>query len=168
MVSRKYGSAWPIPSAPIAIGRTAEIYAWGEGRILKLLRPGFPPGLIKQEEAITSAVYQAGLAALIIYAVVEVNGRPGIVYARIDGPSLLEAKQRRPFRLREHAAQLARLHAAIHTHTYSPAPEDAPGQKKILASLHLSLPGLLSIGHARSPGRSASLADRPGSSENTI
>jgi thiamine kinase-like enzyme len=122
-----------ISGKPIAAGRTAEIYAWGEGRILKLLRPGFPPHLIRQEEAITTAIYQAGIAAPRIYEVVEVYGRPGIVYERIDGPSLVGKIERFPFRLREHAALLARLHASIHTHTYSPAPADAPKQKKILA-----------------------------------
>jgi aminoglycoside phosphotransferase (APT) family kinase protein len=122
-----------ITDKPIAVGRTAEIYAWGEGRILKLLRPGFPTYLIQQEEVITTAIYQAGIAAPKIYAVVEVNGRPGIVYERIDGPALIEHIQRFPFRLREHAALLARLHAAIHTHIYSPAPKEATKQKKILA-----------------------------------
>lgn len=122
-----------ISSKPIAVGRTAEIFAWEEGRILKLLRPGFPPSLIQQEQAITSAIYQAGIAAPKIYALVEVNGRPGIVYERINGPSLMGKMERALFRMREYAALLARLHASIHSHTYSPAPEDAPVQKKILA-----------------------------------
>ncbi len=122
-----------IPVKPIAVGRTAEIYAWGDGRILKLLRPGFPPGLIKQEEVITTAIYQAGIPAPKIYDVVKINGRPGIVYERIEGPSLTENIERYPFRLRKYAALLARLHAAIHTHTYSRTTEGAPIQKKILA-----------------------------------
>lgn len=122
-----------ISSKPIAFGRTAEIYAWGEGRILKLLRPGFPANLIQQEEAVTTAIYQAGISAPKIYEVVEVNGRPGIVYERIDGPSMIEDLERHPFRLREHAALLARLHSGIHTYTYSPVPEGAPRQKMILA-----------------------------------
>jgi len=122
-----------ISGKPIAVGRTAEIYAWGEGRILKLLRSGFPPSLIQQEEAFTKAITQTDLPAPKIYEVVEIDGRPGIVYERIDGPSLLEHMQRSPLRLRKHAALLARLHAAIHSHTYSPAPQDAPKQKTILA-----------------------------------
>jgi len=122
-----------ISGKPIAEGRTAEIYAWEEGTILKLLRPGFPPGLIQQEEAITTAIYQAGIAAPKIHGLVEVNGRPGIIYERIDGPSLIEFMERHPFRLREHAALLARLHADVHTHTFPDAPEGTPRQKKILA-----------------------------------
>lgn len=122
-----------LPGKPIAVGRTAEIYAWGEGRVLKLLRPGFPPGLIPQEEAITSAVHQAGIPTPQIYEVVEVDGRPGIVYERIDGSSLLGVLEKHPLRLREQAARLASLHAGIHTHTYKNAPPGSPLQKKILS-----------------------------------
>jgi len=122
-----------ISDTPIAEGRTAELYAWGEGRVLKLLRPGFPAALIQQEQAITAAICQAGIAAPKIYELLEVDGRPGIVYERIDGPSLLGTMQRSPLRLRAHAALLARLHASVHAHVYSPAPEGAPRQKAILA-----------------------------------
>jgi hypothetical protein len=34
---------------PLAAGRTAEIYLWEEGFILKLIRPGFPAHLADQE-----------------------------------------------------------------------------------------------------------------------
>ncbi len=122
-----------ISGKPIAVGRTAEVYAWGEGRILKLLRPGFPPYLIQQEQVITTAIYQMGIAAPKIYAVVEVDGRSGIIYERIDGPSLLGTMEGQLFGLWKYAALLARLHASIHAHTFSPAPDDAPRQKKILA-----------------------------------
>lgn len=115
------------------MGRTAEIYAWGDGRILKLLRPGFHPGLIKQEELITTAIYQAGIAAPKIYGVIEVKGRPGIIYERIDGPSLIEMMERHPLRLREYAKMLAKLHANIHKIKYPNPPEGSPMQKKILA-----------------------------------
>ena len=119
-----------LPGKPIAEGRTAEIFAWENGCILKLLRPGFPPGLIEQEERITSAIVQAGIAAPKTGGLVVVNGRPGILYERIDGPSLSGLMQQRPFRLRQHAELLARLHIALHTHTIA----GLPRQKVILAS----------------------------------
>jgi uncharacterized protein (TIGR02172 family) len=122
-----------INTQPIAVGRTAEIFAWEDGRILKLLRPGFPPGLIQQEQVITTAVGQAGIAVPKIYGVIEVDGRPGILYERIDGPSLTRNIERYPFRLKAHAALLATLHASIHTHIVSHPPEDSARQKKILA-----------------------------------
>jgi Ser/Thr protein kinase RdoA (MazF antagonist) len=118
-----------LPGKPIAVGRTAEIFAWEDGRILKLLRPGFPPHLIEQEERITSAVVQAGLPAPKTCGLIEVNGRPGILYERIDGPSLTGVMVQQPLRLREHAELLARLHAALHTRTIA----GLPRQKDILA-----------------------------------
>jgi uncharacterized protein (TIGR02172 family) len=122
-----------ITGKPIAVGRTAEIYAWGEGRILKLLRPGFPAGLIHQEQTVTAAIVQAGIAAPKIYELIEVDGRPGIVYEWIDGPSLTATMERNPFRLREHAATLARLHASIHKYVYSQDTHGEIRQKTILA-----------------------------------
>jgi Ser/Thr protein kinase RdoA (MazF antagonist) len=116
-------------SQPIAVGRTAEIYAWEDGRILKLLRPGFPPLLIKQEERITSAIVQAGIAAPKIGGLIEVNGRPGILYERIEGSTLTGLIEQHPLGLRRHAELLARLHAALHTYTVA----GLPRQKDILA-----------------------------------
>jgi uncharacterized protein (TIGR02172 family) len=114
---------------PIAEGRTAEIFAWEAGRILKLLRPGFPPSLIQQEERITSAILQAGIPAPRIYGLIEVNGRPGILYERIDGPALTGLIEQHPLGLRKHAELLARLHVELHTHTIA----GLPRQKQILA-----------------------------------
>ena len=113
---------------PIAEGRTAEIFAWEDGRVLKLLRPGFPPSLIEQEERITSLIVQAGIPAPKIYGLIEVDGRPGILYERIDGPSLTGLIEQHPLRLRKHAELLASLHAALHTHTVA----GLPRQKDIL------------------------------------
>jgi uncharacterized protein (TIGR02172 family) len=118
-----------LSTKPIAEGRTAEIYAWEDGCVLKLLRPGFPPHLIEQEERITSAIVQAGIAAPKIFGLIEVNGRPGIVYERIDGPALIGLIEQYPLWLRKHAELLARLHAELHTHTVA----GLPRQKDILA-----------------------------------
>ncbi|MCL4506061.1 MAG: phosphotransferase [Chloroflexi bacterium] len=118
-----------LSSKPIALGRTAEIYAWDDGCILKLLRPGFPHLLIEQEERITSAIVQAGIAAPKIGGLIEVNGRPGILYERIDGPALTGLIEQHPFGMRRYAELLARLHAALHMHTVA----GLPRQKAILA-----------------------------------
>jgi hypothetical protein len=36
-------------------GRTAEIYAWGEGQVLKLFVPGWPDEAITRESAVLTA-----------------------------------------------------------------------------------------------------------------
>jgi hypothetical protein len=40
-----------IQRPPLAVGRTAEIYPWGEKQVVKLFRPGMPPGMAEKEAA---------------------------------------------------------------------------------------------------------------------
>jgi len=61
------GSGYNIPvptlSKPIALGRTAEIHAWGDGRILKLYRDGFPPGDAEYELRLARPAHPGKAAA---------------------------------------------------------------------------------------------------------
>jgi len=45
---------------PIALGRTAEIYAWEEGYIIKLFRDWMPATSVDYEARMARAVYAAG------------------------------------------------------------------------------------------------------------
>jgi len=99
---------------PIAEGRTAEIYAWGEGRVLKLYRPEFPPVLAEREALLGAALQAAGLPVPALGERVEVAGRQGLVFERVDGPDLLDALARRPWLAWRYARQLADLHLAVH------------------------------------------------------
>ena len=67
------------------MGRTAEIYPWGEKQVVKLFRPGMSPGMAEKEAATGRIVAEAGVGAPPVGDVVTVEGRPGIVYGRIDG-----------------------------------------------------------------------------------
>jgi tRNA A-37 threonylcarbamoyl transferase component Bud32 len=98
----------------IGIGRTAEVYAWGEGQVLKLYRPDIPRAWAAREAEIGRIVSEAGLAAPAFVDVVELEGRPGIVYERIAGPSMLDALSRRPWTLLPSARQFASVQAAMH------------------------------------------------------
>lgn len=73
----------------IGEGRTAEIFAWGEYDVLKLLRPGFPPEMAAHEAEIAQIISSAGTISPAFRGLVTVDGRAGIVYERLDGPSLL-------------------------------------------------------------------------------
>src|SRR6478752_2749091 len=103
-----------LPGAAI-IGRgfTADVYAWGDGRVLKLFHPG-APDRPEREYRVTRAVHAAGLPAPAVYELVEVDGRAGIVFERVDGPSLFEYVQARPWKLWWAIRRLAELHAQIH------------------------------------------------------
>jgi len=110
----------------IGKGRTADVYAWGEGRILKLYQGWMPIGGVAQEFAITNAAQAAGVPAPAAYGLVEVEGRHGIVFERITGVSLLSELQAKPGRLFAIARQLGELHAQIHAVR---APDNLPTQR---------------------------------------
>lgn len=99
---------------PIAVGRTAEIFAWGEGRVIKLTRPDFPPYLADQEWRNALAAWQLGARAPKPIELLEINGRRGVVFERIQGPNLIQSLLRNPFYLVGYARLLARQQAALH------------------------------------------------------
>lgn len=99
---------------PIALGRTAEIYAWQNATILKLFHEWFSLDDIQYEMAINRAVHVSGLPVPEVGEVVQVNGRYGLIYERVDGIPMMTALQQRPWRLFGYARQLAGLHARMH------------------------------------------------------
>jgi len=98
----------------IGKGLTAQVYAWGDGRVLKLFESWRPGAKVEKEFAITRAVHAAGLPAPAVYELVEVEGRKGIVFERVDGRSMFEQVVARPWQLFVAARQLANLHAQLH------------------------------------------------------
>jgi len=101
----------------IARGRTAEVYEWGEGRVLKLLFDWCPPEWARQEAERAAVVTAAGLPAPPCHGTVDVDGRKGIVFERIEGQSMLTLIGRRPWRAFAEARRMAALHADIHAHS---------------------------------------------------
>jgi Ser/Thr protein kinase RdoA (MazF antagonist) len=72
----------------LAEGRTAQVFAYGEGRVLKLDRPEWN-GLSDFEATMLAALADAGLPVARQHGTVTVDGRSGVVLDRIDGPALL-------------------------------------------------------------------------------
>ena len=100
---------------PIAVGRTAEIYAWSDRFILKLIRPGFPAYLADQEWKYADAAWRLGARAPKPVEILDVEGRRGVVFQRLDGSTLSRHMQRSLHRLGEYARLLARLHVELHS-----------------------------------------------------
>jgi Ser/Thr protein kinase RdoA (MazF antagonist) len=73
----------------LAEGRTAEIYAYGEGRVLKLDRPEWN-GLSAFEATVLGALAEAGLPVARQHGTDTVDGRSGVILERVDGPPLLQ------------------------------------------------------------------------------
>ena len=102
-----------LPAALIAEGRTAEIYPWDDHHVLKLYRDWCPPDWVEYEARIARAVYAAGVPSPAAGEIMEVNGRRGLIYERLDGISMLQDLNRRPWMLFKHARSLAELQVEI-------------------------------------------------------
>ncbi|MGD8793180.1 MAG: phosphotransferase [Anaerolineae bacterium] len=105
----------PRLGEPIARGRTAEIYAWGEGQILKLFHDWFDEAAIDYESRLARAVHRTGLPVPAVGEIIEFEGRRGLIYERVDGPTMLAQLVSRPWRLAGSARCLAQLHAEMHS-----------------------------------------------------
>ncbi|HZV35551.1 MAG TPA: phosphotransferase [Verrucomicrobiae bacterium] len=108
----------------LASGLTAEVFSWGNGRVLKLFFPWMPEVAIHREFAIAQAI--TGIPAPAVYEMIKIAGRHGIVFERVEGVSMLKQAERKPTMLFAGARQLAELHARIHSQT---APPTLPAQR---------------------------------------
>lgn len=117
------------PQPIISKGGTSDLFAWSENRVLKLLHARYPRSKADLEFEITRAIHSAGLPAPAAYDVCEVEGRFGFILERIDGISLLQLVERKPWKLFYAACLLAELHTQIHQHT---APTALPTQREQL------------------------------------
>jgi uncharacterized protein (TIGR02172 family) len=98
----------------IGRGREAEIYAWGEDRVLKLFFPAMPQVLIETEAQAARIAYEAGVPTPAVGETIEVDGRHGVVFERVDGPPMTAQLMTHLWQLRRLARQSAEVQVAIH------------------------------------------------------
>lgn len=106
-------------SAPIAEGRTAEVYEWNNGRVLKLYRDWCPPYWVEHEARVAHAVTAAGIPSPAVGEIVEVNHRRGLIYERVTGISMLQDINMHPWTIFKHARRLAELQVKINQSSIS-------------------------------------------------
>jgi aminoglycoside phosphotransferase (APT) family kinase protein len=111
----------PDEMAHIGQGRTAEIFSWENGRVLRLFREGASREWAWREMEVYRSVRRAGIACPAVYptesedGLIEIDGRFGFVMDRIDGPSMLDLMTGKPWRLWRYARWFATLHRRIHS-----------------------------------------------------
>jgi aminoglycoside phosphotransferase (APT) family kinase protein len=103
------------PANLLALGRTAEVYAWDEGRVLKLFFDWCPESWVQQEARVTRAVHAAGLPVPDVEDMLNVDGRPGIIFERVDGQSMVRRFRERPWTVTSLGYVLGELHARMHS-----------------------------------------------------
>ena len=112
---------------PIAAGRTAEIYPFGEGKVLKLFFPTIPHAWIDKEVDTGRYIQEAQLPVPKVFETMKLNGREGVVYERIERPFLLNELATKPWKVVPYARLLASLHVQVHD---VPAPENLETQRE--------------------------------------
>lgn len=73
----------------IAVGGTSEIYEYGD-KIVKLYFNKYTEDDVKYEYEKTLSAFSAGIPVPKIYEMIEINGRHGLVFERIQGITLNE------------------------------------------------------------------------------
>jgi Ser/Thr protein kinase RdoA (MazF antagonist) len=112
--------------SPLARGRTADIFEWEDGQVLKLFHNWFSRENVEWEKQISHAVHVSGVSAPdVIGDIIQVEGRNGLIYERVAGISMPELMQRQPLKVITVAKRFARLHAQMHEHVFT---ADVPTQ----------------------------------------
>ncbi len=104
----------PPLTQPIAFGNTAEIYAWEDGKVLKLYRPGFKLDDADREAQIGRLVHAAGVPSPAVLDVIDIGQRRGIVFERIEGAVMINSLSNQPWNMPRLARQLADLQLGLH------------------------------------------------------
>src|SRR2546425_7430683 len=98
----------------VAEGREAEMFAWEDGKILRLLRPGFNPAILDAEVRALELAHRNGLPVPRPGERVSIGGRSGGVLERIDGTDLLTELGRGPWTVVRSARMCGSVHAQMH------------------------------------------------------
>jgi uncharacterized protein (TIGR02172 family) len=102
-------------NALIALGFTAEIFAWHDGQVLKLFNKGISRSTVEYEANMTRIVHATGLPVPAVGEIIEIENRFGLELERVDGISMLQAFTQKPWKLSQYARQLAELQVEMHT-----------------------------------------------------
>lgn len=98
----------------LAEGRTAEVYPWREGWVLKLFRKWVPEEDVRKEARLARTAYQAGIPCPAVGDMMKRQGRYGLVYEYVSGESMLEQMVTHPWGFARYARELAELQWEMH------------------------------------------------------
>ena len=115
--------------ARVGEGREAEIFAWDEGTVLRLLRQSGDSTRVERAAAAMRAAADAGVDVPKVYGTTTVQGRAGLIMDRVDGPDLLALMGRRPWAVPRVARIVGRAQARMHD---AVAPADLPSLRELV------------------------------------
>lgn len=98
----------------IAQGNTAEVYQYGENRILKLFREGIPFSLCEIEFNNTCLVCEKMSNVPKAYETVNIDNRDGIIFEQISGTDMMKKITSDIFKIKSVSRELADIHIDMH------------------------------------------------------
>ncbi len=99
----------------LAQGRTAEIFEWGDSRVLKLFRTWCPAQWIEYEARAAHLASKAGIPVPVVDDIVIMDNRHGIIMERIIGPTMMDAIFKKIWKLDYYAGMLADLQGQVNS-----------------------------------------------------
>ena len=126
----------PVTSLGEPIAGTGNLYAWGEGQVLKLYGDDAPADWVEHIGRIERALYKAGLPVPAVGEIIEIDGHLGQVYERIEGSPMAEDLLGMPEVDLDRVVRLAHVFAQVHAeiHACGNIPE-LPSQRLLLATV---------------------------------
>ncbi|RPA58517.1 aminoglycoside phosphotransferase family protein [Gordonia oryzae] len=107
-----------VPGPPIATGRTAVIYEWIPGQVLKVFTDVLGTEAASLEVRNSEQAFELGITPIRCHGVVALeDGRIGVAFDRLHGAALTTVAERRPYLIPSVARRLAHVHAFIHSTT---------------------------------------------------
>lgn len=95
-------------------GATADVYEWHDHTVLKLFKADIEDQVIEYEALIHEMIYDKGLQMPKLIEEVEVDGRRGFVYSRVNGKTLLFQMMKKKWKMRSYGKIIANAHLEIH------------------------------------------------------
>lgn len=99
----------------IAVGRTADVHAFGSSDVVKMLRPDTPSHWAELEAMSSEAIHRHGLPVPSVRDLTQIDGRASIVFERIDGPSMWQRMLDDPSQIDALTAELVSVQRMIHS-----------------------------------------------------
>jgi Ser/Thr protein kinase RdoA (MazF antagonist) len=114
---------------PLGRGRTADVFAC-EGGALKLFRRGWPRAHVAREAQSARLARDLGLPTPPLRDEVEIDGRQGLLYDAVAGPTLLRRLAERPWTVASAARCLAAVQTTLHECSVSALPSYRAGLER--------------------------------------
>ena len=97
----------------IARGGQADIYDYGNGKVIRVPRRPQDYDRIRYEHKVYLPLSGSTVAAPKVYELIEVNGAPSIIMERILGISMMDQIKKQPQLIRWKAVDLANMHLGL-------------------------------------------------------